>query len=698
VIDCQASGRAFYFHNGETKDCVIDNFTIQNGKVEDTGGGAILCENNSSPTITNCVFQNNEAVDTNGTNDSENGGAIYCDSSSPTIVNCAFSGNSAENGGAIYCNSSSPSITNCTFRGNSANQYGGALLCEDSSSLTVTNCEFSGNSAGSDGGAMGCASSSSTLNNCTFGGNSTSAIWCAAIYNMTLNNCILWDGGHEIYVMVGYAPTLNYCCVDPTGLGGVTLNNCIHADPQFVDAAGGDYHLKPSSPCIDAGNNTSVGADVTTDLDGNNRIVDGNGDETATVDIGAYEFCHIIYVDGVSGDDANDGLSWTAAKKTIQAGMNAASNWWLVLVADATYNETDLNFNGKKVYLKGVDHNNPGQQPVIDCGGSGRAFYFGSGETADSVIDNFVIKNGKVEDAGGGAVLCENNSSPTIKNCVFESNKAVDMNGSWGEESGGAIYCDSSSPTISNCTFSGNRATCNGGAVFCIGSGSPIIAECTFSGNSANYRGGAFYCSSGSPSIINCVFSGNSVNNNYGGAIYCGGSSLTVVNCRFTGNTANWDGGAIYCTSSSNPTITNCTFSGNKANGSGGLYGYGGAIYCDLYSNPTLNNCILWGNSAGNDGNEIYIKDSYSSCTLNYCCVNNTGYGGQTGNITENHCIHSDPQFVDPANGDYHLKDTSPCIDAGDNTLVPSGVDKDLDGNPRIVNGTVDIGAYEFQP
>jgi len=171
-----------------------------------------------------------------------------------------------------------------------------------------------------------------------------------------------------------------------------------------------------------------------------------------------------------------------------------------------------------------------------------------------------------------------------------------------------------------------------------------------------------------------------------------------VTNCTFSGNSAD-DGGAIYCYSNSSPTITNCTFSDNDAN-------EGGAIHCYRDSSVTLNNCILWGNSASSSGDEIYIYDdpSYPSyATLNYCCVDNTGYGGKTGNIKEYRCIHKDPQFVDAANGDYHLKDTSPCIDAGDNSLVPSGVTTDLDGNQRIVDGdndstaTVDIGAYEKQ-
>ncbi|RKY13433.1 MAG: hypothetical protein DRP63_09570, partial [Planctomycetota bacterium] len=140
----------------------------------------------------------------------------------------------------------------------------------------------------------------------------------------------------------------------------------------------------------------------------------------------------IYYVDGVGGNDGNSGLDWSNAWKTIGKALNVAGDYDLVLVADATYNETDLNFKGKKICLKGVDHNTAGAQPVIDCRGRNRAFYFGSGETEDSVIEDFVLQNGGAQD--GGAVYCEKGSGPTIRNCALCGNEA---------ENGGAVYAHS---------------------------------------------------------------------------------------------------------------------------------------------------------------------------------------------------------------------------------------------------------------
>jgi hypothetical protein len=72
--------------------------------------------------------------------------------------------------------------------------------------------------------------------------------------------------------------------------GGFGGTGNINADPLFVDAIGGNLRLSSGSPCIDKGSNAGVPSGITTDLDGNPRVLDGDSNGTVIVDMGAYEY------------------------------------------------------------------------------------------------------------------------------------------------------------------------------------------------------------------------------------------------------------------------------------------------------------------------------------------------------------------------------------------------------------------------
>ena len=300
----------------------------------------------------------------------------------------------------------------------------------------------------------------------------------------------------------------------------------------------------------------------------------------------------------------------------------------------------------------------------------------GSGTDANAVLDGFTITAGN-------------------------ANSDV-----WPDDGGGGINNYQGSPTIRHCTLSGNSCFADGGGIRNWGNSKPIITHCTFSGNSSGQEGGGIMNGkASSPMVTNCTFSGNSAGEDGGGMYSNDHSNAMVTNCTFIGNTVKLTGGGMYNVNSSSPTVTNCTFSKNSAEvGGGGISNYKAGI--------KVKNCIFWNNSAPN-GEEIYLrstKSEFSSIDVDYCDVRE-GQSGiyleGTGNIihwgADN--IDADPKFADE---ELRLSAGSPCIDAGDNTAMPSGVTTDLAGNLRFVddpctadtgNGTppiVDMGAYEF--
>ena len=726
---------------------VLDGFTIKGGNAdlwdpeggggEKEGGGMYI--NGSSPTVANCTFSGNSAG-------SKGGGLYTNDNSSPTLTDCTFSANYANSGAGMnngrYCMSTltnctfngntaggcgggmyndpfgSPTLTNCTFIGNSTGTNGdGGGISNDWATPLLTNCLFAGNSADSRGGGMYNVSYNPTLTNCTFSGNvannSGGGIYNFQASSPALTNCIMWGNtGGEI---TGDTASVTYSCVQ----GGYAGTGNIDADPCFVDANGPDdivgteddnLRLSAGSPCIDAGDNTAVPSGVTTDLDGKLRFVDDPDTvDTGTgappiVDMGAYEYYRepaTIYVDG-DATGANDGTSWANAYNYLQDGLadaNLASGdeiW----VAEGTY-KPDANtanpgsgertatfqlINGVGLYggYAGYGATDPNErnwqtnETILsgDLDGNDVQVYdpcdllteptraensyhvvIGSGTNNTAVLDGFTVTAGNASGSwpsptalGGG--MYNISGSPTVTNCTFIANAA---------ESGSGMWNTSSSPTVTNCTFSGNLASQNGSGMFNWAS-SPTISNCTFSGNSANSGGG----------MLNNV-----------------GSSPTLTNCTFSGNSAGW-GGGIYSADSS-PTVTNCTFSGNSASSEGG------GMY-NLRGSTTVTNCILWGDSAPS-GPEIFNINSTPSVTYSDIAGGYTG----TGNIDE------DPVFID-SNGldgiggtaddeddNVHLRGYSPCINAGDPGGDYSG-QVDVDNQPRVAYGRVDMGADEVFP
>jgi len=319
-----SSGKGAGMYNTEGGMAIVSNCTFSDndgcGMYSDEGGSAEVIDCTFSDNNGPGIHNNGGAANVTGSVFIRNlggryGGGISNYSCNPIITRCTFIDNSAENfGGGIGNYEASPTISYCTFIGNSAPSGGGVWNYEWDSKPEVINCIFIGNSATYGGGGMCNAKYSiPTVINCTFSANTAGyggAIVNSYVSTATLTNCVLWGnkavtGGSQIALIYYSSINVEHCDIQ-YGQDGVFIddkptpmnwgNGNIDLDPQFVDANGvdgivgtqdDDLRLLPGSLCIDAGDNSAV--TVTTDLDGNPRIVDGDNNGTATVDMGSDE-------------------------------------------------------------------------------------------------------------------------------------------------------------------------------------------------------------------------------------------------------------------------------------------------------------------------------------------------------------------------------------------------------------------------
>jgi len=353
-----------------------------------------------------------------------------------------------------------------------------------------------------------------------------------------------------------------------------------------------------------------------------------------------------------------------------------------------------------------------------DEGNDGGAieFYDDGGGTQSLVLTNMVITGNTAGDDGGG-IQFYTDGDLTIINSTITGNTA-------GNDGGGIQFYGGNDLTITNSTISGNTASDDGGGLYFYGSGDLTITNSTITGNTgASGEGGGIGFDRGNDlTITNSTISGNTAGTDGGGIKFDRGDVLTITNSTISGNTSGRKGGGLYLDGDGVMTITNSTIAGNTAaDTGGGIAVRGGGI--------TLLQSTISGNTAGGFGDGLYLRspnsdpvgligsiisangefDIDTNSTISVTSTNSllgTNGAGITiidagGTITS-----TDPGLAALAdNGGptqtMALLLSSPAIDTGPDP-VPSFTGNEFDqrgaGYPRVVNGRVDIGAYEFAP
>ena len=499
-----------------------------------------------------------------------------------------------------------------------------------------------------NGGGIYCENSSPTITNCIVTNNKADSngggIYCTSS-SPTISHCAISDNSVQSSIFLASGGGI-YCISSSPSISDCTISGNV---ATYV--AGGIYFFQSSSPTIA---NCTISENLASKEGGG--IYCKDSDVTITG-------CRI------TGNTAN-------TFDRYEYGGGVYCNAAVLTMTDCFVSENHAAVNGGGVYLLSSSATISGG--TISSNKASGVTDYEDGGGIYSLDSSFTITNCDISrnqaDRNGGGIYCRNRTS-IIKDCTISENRAIQ---------GGGLYFFESSPTIDNCLIANNIASKSGGGILSYHSYG-TASKSTFTENRSGINGGGVYCDSASLAMVNCIFSGNIAVNGGGIGSYGKLRTPSLTNCIIVGNLANYYGGGIYC-NYSNPIISSCTIAGNRASShGGGIYGLGSPI--------SVVNSIIWENSAST-GSQLCLPNSWG-----YQIAYSDIQGGWFG--ADNYIV-ADPPFADPKpassaptiEGDYHLLNNSPCIDAGTDVGAPNN---DIDDNLRPLGYGFDMGADEFE-
>lgn len=605
-------------------------------------------------------------------------------------------------------------IINGYAAGEASRQYGAGLLVHDGANVTVNNCIFENNTA-QEGSAIDARNASLTMNNCVVNNNTniteTAAVVNGNGANLKMNFVTIVNNNGKAYSdnasLISSFSTANTSANTHT----IEISTAQFSNPTKTSGAslgfdtylGGYSSFQPTNqnPIVNVGK--AIGG-ITTDITLSARSRGG------APDLGAYEAQlpvdgTVIYVRSENGDDKNDGLSWSSAKKTITAALNTASTATeAIWVAAGTYNERVTMKDGVNVLggfaktgnpdnkLDGVNRDisnaNSNFMTVIDGQSGGRVLTQPANFNKLTTWEGFVIQNGATKgdnaDSNGAGVKLMSNGK--LKNSLVQNNTHTNTYSSWGSDTksiGGGGISMSSGSIVDGCIIKANKTNKENNDRYTCGAG-------------IHMNGGTLINSIVVDNVATSVGSGWLAwgSNILGAAVFIN-SAGTFYNCTFAYNYGNTNGksavvGGVW-DDSKNSKFYNCIFWGNAGNGDGGenTIQVGGPGYSDggteAAANKNLINCYasiaeisqttseLWNNPdatfqmniGSNDYNQMISKAKANQpFDDNYKLLNNT---------TGLHCINK--------GNNIYVEDNDIYVDAA--------------GVTRIQYCTVDKGAYE---